>query len=107
MVNPWRVIMRGVVALIGLVVAIFGGWLLVLEMQKPVSHPGNVYTFAAMIGFGCLIIIPAAITSAVKQIIVVVGPYLPEIRIGGRRWSDRWYRPPRPDPASPPADDVP
>lgn len=109
MINPWTVIMRGVVAIIGLAVAVLGAWLLVAEMQRPVTQPGNVYTFAAMIGFGCLLVIPAAISSAVKQLIIVVGPYLPEIRIGGRRRSDPPGppAPPGPDPAKPPADDVP
>ena len=79
---------RVIAAFLGIIIAAFGAVLLVVEMQRPEAHSSHVYLFAGMFGFGCLLIVPSAFSGAVKQIIVVIGPYLPEVRIGGRRKSD-------------------
>lgn len=85
--------MRRVANLIGLALLLFGGWLLFTEMQKPESHSAHIYVFAAMMAFGCLLIVPASIGDGLKAVVVVVGPYLPKVQIGGRRVDD----PPAPD----------
>lgn len=86
--------MRRLAAFLGFAVFLFGGYLLIVEMQKPASHPGHVYLFAGMMAFGTLLIVPSAVGEGLKQVIVVVGPYLPDIKIGGRRKTD----PPADDP---------
>lgn len=74
--------------LLGIAISAFGAALLIIEMQKAAVHSGHVYLFAGMFGFGCLLIVPSVVAGAMKQVIVVVGPYLPEVRIGGRRKTD-------------------
>lgn len=88
---------------IGLVLGVgllgFGAYLLWFEMQKATPHTPHVYLMASMMALGTLLIAPAAVGEGLKQVVVVIGPYLPDIKIGGRRKSD----PPEPDVVVPPA----
>lgn len=85
--------MRRFANLLGLALLLFGGWLLFTEMQKPEPHSGHVYLMAGMMAFGCLLMVPTYIGEGLKAVVVVVGPYLPKVQIGGRRADD----PPAPE----------
>jgi hypothetical protein len=76
-------------AVLGLITASLGAVLLVSEVrQGATAHSGHIYVFAGMFGLGLLLIAPSLVAGAVKSIVVVVAPYLPEVKIGGRRKSD-------------------
>lgn len=80
--------MRRLANLLGLVLLGFGGYLLWLEMQKDAPHSGHVYLMAGIMAFGCLLMVPTYIGEGLKAVVVVVGPYLPRVQIGGRRVDD-------------------
>ena len=72
--------------LIGLALFLGGGYFLYLEMIAPPAHNAHVFTFAGIAVLGALIIRPDPIFAVVKQVFVIVGPYIPVI--GGRRAGD-------------------
>lgn len=72
--------------LIGFALFLGGGYFLYLEMSSPPAHNAHVFTFAGIALFGALIIRPDPIFAVVKQVFVIVGPYIPVI--GGRRAGD-------------------
>lgn len=72
--------------IVGVAMLAGGGFFLYLEMTSGAVHNAHVFTFAGLAVLGALVISPGPIVSSVKQVIVVVGPYLPVI--GGRRKED-------------------
>lgn len=80
--------MKRLSILLGFALLVFGAYLLWLEMQKASPHSPHVYLMAGMMALGCLLIAPAAIGEGLKQVVVVIGPYLPDVMIGGRRKTD-------------------
>lgn len=80
--------MKYLSAAIGLLVTAFSGFMLWRVMQGATVDRHLVYLFAAGVGFGMLLIIPTMIVGALKSLLGVIGPYLPQVMIGGRRASD-------------------
>lgn len=72
--------------IIGLALLLGGGFFLYLEMQSPPTHNAHVFTFAGIALLGALIIRPDPIFAVVKQVVVIVTPFIPVI--GGRRAGD-------------------
>jgi hypothetical protein len=77
-----------VAGIFGLLVTAFSGFMLWHVMQGPTVDRHLVYLFAAGVGFGMLLIIPTMIVGALKSLLGVIGPYLPQVVIGGRRATD-------------------
>ena len=73
-------------ALVGLALFAFGAFFLYREMTTPPTHNGHVYLFAGIAILGALVVRPDPIVTGLKQVIVIVGPYIPVI--GGRRAGD-------------------
>jgi hypothetical protein len=95
-----------IAALVGCGIAGVGVMLLVTELRTPPGHATHIYIAAGMMFFGALLIVPSAVTSGLRSVIVIVGPYIPVI--GGRRAGD----PPAPSgvtqirrPIKPPVDE--
>jgi hypothetical protein len=78
--------MKLVNVLVGLALFAFGAFFLFLEVRTPPMHSGHVYLFAGIAILGALVIRPDPIFFALKQVVVIVGPYIPVI--GGRRAGD-------------------
>lgn len=63
------------------------------------AHSTNAWFAGFGIVLALLLILPAQTMAAAKFILDTVGPYLPEIRIGGRRKTDPPLPPPEPTPS--------
>jgi hypothetical protein len=80
--------MKYIAAIFGLIVAAFSGFMLWHLMQAPAVDRHLVYLFSGGVGFGMLLVIPTIIVAALKSLLGVIGPYLPQVMIGGRRATD-------------------
>lgn len=81
-----RGIAQLIAALVGLAIAAMGVLLLVTEIRTPPFHATHIYIAAGFIFFGALLIVPSAVTSGLRSVVLIVGPYVPVI--GGRRAGD-------------------
>lgn len=61
-------------------------WMLMQQHTKPDVH--LIYVAAAGIFFGALLIMPTIILTTLKQLLAIVGQYIPVTMIGGRRSTD-------------------
>ena len=69
-------------AVIGLAFLGVGIFLLIREVETPPTHNAHVYTFAGMMAFGALLIVPGPVVAALKS----VSPFLPKFGpFGGDR----------------------
>jgi len=73
-------------AIVGLSLFAFGGWFDYLEMKSPPTHTWHIAIFTAIAFLGALVIRPDPIFAVIRQVVVIVGPYLP--MPGGRRAGD-------------------
>lgn len=80
--------MKYIAAVFGLLVTAFSGFMLWSTMQGATPDRHLVYLFAGGVGFGMLLVIPTLIIGTLKSLLGVVGPYLPQVMIGGRRATD-------------------
>lgn len=87
--------MKYVSAALGLIVTAFSGFMLWHIMQGATVDRHLVYLFTGGVGFGMLLVIPTILVGSLKSLLSVIGPYLPQVVIGGRRATD----PPVPVPA--------
>lgn len=87
--------MKYVAAVFGLLITAFSGFMLWSIMQGATVDRHLVYLFAGGVGFGMLLVIPTMVVGSLKALLGVIGPYLPQVVIGGRRASD----PPAPPPS--------
>lgn len=74
---------------IGVVLFITGLYVILRDIHVGgVSHGTNALVGGLSIIFGLALMLPAITFAVAKQILELIGPYLPQIRIGGRRVTD-------------------
>lgn len=80
--------MKYISAAFGLIITAFSGFMLWHIMQGATVDRHLVYLFAGGVGFGMLLIIPTVVVGSLKALLDVIGQYLPQVVIGGRRAAD-------------------
>lgn len=73
--------MRNILA--GFIIIALGAGPLYLEMKSPPVHSAHVYVFIGIAFLGAVVLDPAPIIDAIKQLAAIIGPYIPMIRKGG------------------------
>lgn len=71
--------------IVGLALFGLGAFLLVNELKTPATaHRSHVYVFAGMAVLGAFVIRPDPLFKVVREVFVIAGPYIPQLKFGSR-----------------------
>ncbi len=88
--------------ILGLILLLFGGWLVYAEMQNETVHSGHIYTGVGVAILGALLINPTPGKSSpllvvVKSLVVTIAPIVPWSKVAKERRSTEVTARPRDD----------